>query len=293
MIDTKKIVTVGVDVGGSRIGVGIFDALQSVPVLIDSIDAAVDSSKNQQEILSAWENIFLQLKSKYIIQKVGVAFPAPFDYENGVCLIEQQDKFRSLFGLNLKKEFGRFLGLEEQDICFLNDAEAYLRGEVVGSNLDFDTALLLTLGTGLGSAWKLSEVVKDAGLWSSPFKDSIIESYVGTAWFVRRAREKYGVAVPHVRALFENLAYQRIAFQLFDEFAANLTEFIGLQWRMQPFEALVLGGNIAKAHAWFIPALQRNLIDADIYLTIIISELGGLAPLYGAASFAGLNPTKL
>ncbi|UJP63255.1 ROK family protein [Mongoliitalea daihaiensis] len=290
-MNQKKIsVVLGVDIGGTHMAVGIFSANSVDFQMIDMFHSQVDAIKSRQEILNAWRQILGQVKSKYFIKGMGIAFPAPFDYPNGVSLISQQEKFRSIFGLNIRKTFAEFTGLMESDIYFLNDAEAYLRGEAVTARqFTFEKVLLLTLGTGLGSAWKVEGNVFDADLWSNPFKEGIAEEYFSTSWFVNKAFDYFGVRVSNVKTLVENPDFFSVTTFLFDEFAANLAEFVQVQHQHYPFELLLLGGNIAKAYPWFLPALERNLFKQKLKISIKISELGEHAPMVGAASLIILN----
>jgi glucokinase len=77
--------------------------------------------------------------------RIAFAFPRPFDYEQGVCLIHNQKKYVALYGLNV--------GASVREMRYRNDAEAAIMGEAFyGAELSYPRLIGLTLGTGLGSA---------------------------------------------------------------------------------------------------------------------------------------------
>ena len=56
--------------------------------------------------------------------------PGPFDYEAGICLIRDQNKYPMLYGLNVKEHAGAGLAINADDIYINNDAACFLQGEV-------------------------------------------------------------------------------------------------------------------------------------------------------------------
>lgn len=57
--------------------------------------------------------------------------PGPFDYANGVCWL--QHKFASWYGLDIRRQLAMRFGVDEADVLFLNDADAFLLGELEDS----------------------------------------------------------------------------------------------------------------------------------------------------------------
>lgn len=277
----------GVDIGGTHIEIGVFLKVSSMN-LIDKVYLPVDAALTKEEILSDWKSICSVVKFRYSINGIGIAFPAPFDYDNGVCLITDQIKFQSLYQVNLKEFFGLTFGLVNNKICFLNDAEAFLRGEVELTKTK-GSILLLTLGTGLGSARKEGENVFDEGLWSFPFMNGIAENYFSTSWFIQKVYQDFDIYVPNVKELISNQKYIEIVKLVFNEFADNLSKFIILQFNSKPFETVVLGGSISKAFGMFLQRLQQKLFLSGARIEVRVSNFSELAPLYGAASHAALT----
>ena len=120
---------------------------------------------------------------------LGLAFPSPFDYKNGICLIEPgpQAKFEHLYRLNLRDELAERLEMPAGQIRFMNDAEAAVLGEArFGAGAEFERLIGLTLGTGLGSCFVAKGRVAKRGrgvpkgeamLYGEPFGEGIADEY--------------------------------------------------------------------------------------------------------------------
>jgi glucokinase len=277
----------GVDIGGSHITAALVDLETKVIVAGSEKREFVDSNGSAEEILSSWCTLIDQtFKEHGITQKrIGIAMPGPFDYVHGISLIRDQEKFRSLYQMNLKEALAERLGMEPEGIVFINDAAAFLQGEVFGgAAMDFNPVLGLTLGTGLGAARSLDGEAHDAALWNSPFKDGIAEDYLSTRWFLNAYQKLTGEAVRGVKELTELQDSEEVVHALFQEFAGNLATFIRDKAQEIHATAVVLGGNISNANEYFLPALTRALQEKHSNLQIRIAELKEDAALIGAAS---------
>ncbi len=279
-------IALGVDIGGSHITAGWVDLAKAVVLPGTLTRKLVDSNANARTIISAWCD-FLQsgLQNKLHDNiKIGIAMPGPFNYSEGISLMKEQGKFKALYGLNIRSLLSQSLSLPPEAFQFVNDAESYLQGEVLGgAGKGFRQVLGLTLGTGLGAAIHKQGQTNDADLWKMPFKEGIAEDYLSTGWFVQRycalgGKEEAG--------LKEILAHgnEAVVHQLFAEFAQNFSDFLVLLSGTQHFDAVVLGGNISQSHAQFLPALERLLAKQGIRAKICLGTLQEEAILIGAAS---------
>ena len=89
------------------------------------------------------------------IAGASLAVPGPFDLEAGVSLMEH--KLKPLYGKDLRGALAERFGWGRGQLLFLNDAAAYLLGEVgTGSVRDAKRAVGLTLGTGVGCAFAVN-----------------------------------------------------------------------------------------------------------------------------------------
>ena len=97
-------------------------------------------------------------------ERWGVAIPGPFDYERGVGLFAGVGKFEALYGTDLSGALMAGLPGPPAHVTFLNDAEAFARGEgLFGAAAGCQRAVFLTLGTGIGSAFLVGGVVQRSG----------------------------------------------------------------------------------------------------------------------------------
>jgi len=283
----EKPVALGVDIGGSHITAALID-LEKRTLIENSIKrSAVNSQESKEVILDAWVEIIndafdgLPFESRLI----GIAMPGPFDYELGVSLIKDQDKFKSLYQVNVKDELAKRLDIPSENIHFINDAAGFLQGEVfAGAAKGNANVLGLTLGTGLGSSLCINHKATDAALWNSPFLDGIAEDYLATRWFVKRYSQLSGISLDGVKELVSAAKTDHLATQVFMEFGYNLAQFLIPIINKHKIDTVIVGGNIAQAFNEFSPELIATLKGNDIYAGIKISELKEHAALIGAAS---------
>lgn len=277
----------GVDIGGSHITAALVD-IESRTLLDDSIQRRmVNSQGSASVILDAWCQVILDAYKGYetLTKYIGIAMPGPFDYENGICLIKEQDKFQALFNLNVKEELASRLEIPAANINFINDAASFLQGEVfAGSARDVPNVLGFTLGTGLGSAICTNGTAIDAALWDSPFLNGIAEDYLSTKWFVKRYFELSGKELNGVKDLASFVSADPNAKQVFIEFGNNFAQFMMPLIKKHQAEMVILGGNIALAFNVFSANLIEVLAQNQFITKIRISKLKEHAALIGAAS---------
>jgi len=158
-----------------------------------------------------------------------------------------------------------------------------LAGEsLAGAGRNLENSIGLTLGTGLGSAIKIQEVIKDAKLWTAPFRDGIAEDYLGTGWFVRYLKEQYGKSVSGVKDLLSPDFDPVLAEEVFSQFGKNLGEFLAFYVIRLHCQGVVLGGKVSRAADRFLPYTQAYLEKFEYPFHIRISELEEQAALIGA-----------
>jgi glucokinase len=250
----------------------------------------IDSYAPKSVILNQWVSIISDLihpKEDYLLT---LAIPAPFDYVSGVCLIEKQGKFRHLFGIDLRNELSVHLEILPSSIFFINDAEAFLLGEVeFGVGNKVNNILGLTLGSGLGSSIKSGNTVRDGGLWCSPFKSGIAEDYLSSRWFVNWVNQELNIQVDGVKEIVSNPEIMEKGSSMFDLFAKNLADFIMKQQEEFQADKIILGGNISKAHPFFLDKTLHYLQIQNLNIPIEVSQLGEKSAVYGALSATNLK----
>lgn len=270
-------IVLSADIGGSHITAGLIN-LENKKLLLGSLKRiAVDARGSADEILGKWSGLLretLQL-SPQEISSIGLAVPGPMDYSQGISLIESQDKFRSLYGRNIKSELSSALAIEASGIHMENDALCFLKGELWYNLSQANTRILgITLGSGFGSAVSNGQQVIDANLWNRSFKDASVEDYFSTRWFTSRFLEETGIRCAGVKEILKANSQMAVR-DIFDEFGDHLNEFLMDITQELNLDQVLIGGNIALAHQLFTHRFYKGL-------KYKISSLGELAALYGA-----------
>lgn len=139
---------VGIDVGGTNIKVGLFDA-QSL--LIDSVDAMTDKEASADMILTVLEGLIRRLLERNSLttgdlKGVGAAFPSYIDHHTGT--IVETMNIMALENVPMQQIMSERLGLP---VRIENDANAAALAELrLGAGKGFDNFVYATLSTGIG-----------------------------------------------------------------------------------------------------------------------------------------------
>ncbi|MEE8553169.1 MAG: ROK family protein, partial [Desulfobacterales bacterium] len=142
---------IALDVGGSSVKSGLVESSGSVYFVYNT---PINSQGSKEDVLQVFVKIiqiYLRKVDPNKLLGIGFGFPGPFDYENGLCLIQGQSKYDKLYKVNIREELKRLLDFHKP-ILFCNDAKAAIIGEAnYGAGQDFDRVIGITLGTGLGA----------------------------------------------------------------------------------------------------------------------------------------------
>ncbi|HYG37518.1 MAG TPA: ROK family protein [Cytophagales bacterium] len=279
-------IVLGADIGGSHITAALVDLNNKSLLPATRTRKPVNSHGSAHEIIKQWAEVIRETFAFHPDGrgKIGIAMPGPFDYEEGISLIKDQDKYDSLYGKNIKNLLGAELSLAPENFYLVNDAGSFIQGEFFGGSIQgYENAIGITLGTGLGSAVLKNQVGNDANLWCMPFKNGIAEDYMSTRWFKQRYQELSGKEVKNVKELFERYNSDNLARVVFDEFGNNLSSFLYKFLESEVAEVIILGGNISNASELFLPVVIEELNRRGITLPIKIASLGEDAAIIGAA----------
>lgn len=281
------------DIGGSHITAAICNT-NAFDIEEHSITRVeVNSKATATEIIASWKSA-LQLSlsnTKVDVAGLGVAMPGPFDYAKGISYIKGLNKYESIYGMDIKSVFAGFLNMDTGNVRFRNDAEATIAGEALaGAGTSYKNVAGVTLGTGFGSAYCADGITRDLNYGSDPYKETIADDYLSTRWFQKRYQELTGTQIPNVKALAALVPNDNYARQVFDEFAANMADFLQKPLHKLSPDVLVLCGNITKAEGYFLPQLTHHLPA----ITIKTALLGEKAALIGASAlFTHTNTVQL
>ncbi len=124
----NQIPVLGADIGGSHITTALVDIGEGALFGQSLRRKAIDSKGSAADILQAWCSIMQESLDALNVKpaSIGLAIPGPFDYDSGVSLMKDQDKFDSLYGINVKNHIANFFNLRNgilnqfvirRDIC--------------------------------------------------------------------------------------------------------------------------------------------------------------------------------
>ncbi|GAA2172934.1 ROK family protein [Agrococcus versicolor] len=273
------------EIGGTHVTAALVD-LDAHGVLAEH-RGHPDAQGSAEAILSGWIDTARLLGD--VAGDWVVAMPGPFDHDAGIGRFRDVGKFDSLDGVDVGAALREALGA---DVRFVNDADAYGLGEwFAGAAEGSSRAVLLTLGTGLGSAFVAegapiaagADVPLDGEIHFESVRGLPVEDVVS-----RRALMAAGLAATGVERDVHELA---IAARAGEKAAAAVlaSGFSAVGEVIRPWldrfgaEVLVIGGSMSRSWDLVEPAVIAGLDGWDGRLER--AALGDTAPLLGAAWF--------
>jgi glucokinase len=279
---------IALDVGGTSVKSALI-ALGG-RVIGEPAITSIDSSGEAESILRTFAQIIrTHLDQAQTSNVVGAAlgFPGPFDYGAGICLIEGVEKYRAIYGVNMRDALRARLDLGDLPILFRNDAEAAAVGEArYGAGQNYRRLIGVTLGTGCGSAFLVDGVPVTFGLGVPPngwLYPVLFRGIRADDTFSRRGLEARlraaGITELSVKdAAVAARAGDVTARQIFEAFGADLGAFLNSFAAAFAAEAVLVLGQIAGAIDLFGPPLRQALS-----VPALPGERGPDAALLGAA----------
>lgn len=287
-------ISIGADIGGTHITCAAVQ-VQDGHLLQKSLSRATyDHNAPAQVILESWAKALNNTLSQLPLDQVagiGFAIPGPFEYQNGISRMEH--KFKHLYGLHIPSALNPLLNTAlELPMRFLNDASSFAVGEAwTGEGQGFQKVVVITLGTGFGSAFTEdgvpvvsgNSVPKEGCLWHLPFLEGIADDYFSTRWFTREYQKRGGRTIKGVKELMDISKSDVLAGALFQEFGHNLAACLKAPLQQFGAEILIIGGNIAHALPLFGEVFQDDLKKAGVSVRVIVSKHSEHAALIGSA----------
>lgn len=251
-------------------------------------------------IEGAWRGLIAEARKSEAsmglsITRVVISTPGPYDFVGGRPLMKH--KFTAAYGVSILPWLSE--ELPGAPVSFLHDSTAFMLGQMFfGAARDAQKPAAVMLGTGFGFACvREGRVMVNAlqtsylPVWRQPFMDGTTEDYVSR----RAIRARYqklsqceSEAVPDVREIAQRAeAGERAAISTFEKTG----EYLGLIIRpillTLGSDSLVLGGQIAKAHALF----EKQMLPA-LPCELRLAQGGQDAALKGSAAFCLLGADK-
>lgn len=292
---------IGVDVGGSHVCSAVVD-IESGQIVGERITTDIDHNSPAEALFGAWaENIRQCLSQAPVpVTRIGMDFPGPFDYAQGISQMDH--KLPHIKGLRVADELSKRLsegdpaavnGGERLEFRFVNDASAFALGEsYFGAAREADKALVLAIGTGLGSGFIADHKVVEAGptvppggeVWNLPYADSIGDDHFSTRGIIARYEKLTGERVGGAKDVADRYATDLAAQQTWHDFGRELAEFTLPLLRQFECRTILVGGNIARSLHLFAPQMQAYFTASAYEVSIKPCALLSDAALMGAAS---------
>jgi len=291
MLPKKIVYFAMVDVGGTSVKSALLSnecEIVENSYSIAPIDAGGSSEQIIGTITSVLEEKLPQIPGE--LTGIGLCFPGPFDYEQGVSLMKH--KFSSIYGTNLRDEVIERLELAQDfPIVFEEDSIAFLKGEAwVGNATGFSRIIGLTLGAGLGAAFMVNgKIVKDAPdvppdgeLWCLTDNRGIMEDRLSRRGIVQIYQEMTGGSEDDVEAIAHRAKLgDADSIQTFEEFGRFMGRLLRPHAERFGAECIVVGGQIAKSFDLFSPSLREELSDLPSLRKIAQAKFIEFSPFFG------------
>lgn len=243
------------------------------------------SHEDRETLLQHFTDVFRTLKEQpggpAQIGGLRLAFPGPFDYSNGICLVRGLDKYDALYGVSLREElFARLPGWLESpaDIRFVNDVAAFALGQThYGDARGTARSMSVCIGTGCGSAFCLGDKVAPAGtpgvpetgeIYATPFLGQCIDDVISKRGLVALTTQRLGTPLEGAELAARVAAGDAAAADCFLEFGGRLRDALAPFLRDFRPECLCLGGQITRSFAMFGAPLQTLCEESGVALHI-------------------------
>lgn len=252
-----------------------------------------------ERITSRFTKIILELADVCSADKlagVRLAFPGPFDYKNGICLLRGLSKYDALYGINLREVLTERLSKDAEsrlsdgfDIRFANDVAAFALGELhFGAALSSKKSLFVCIGTGCGSAFGIGQelagsetpfVPENGYIYGTPFRDSCIDDYISRRGVCKLSKEVLGEELDGYALAQRSHIGDIAAAECFLAFGKLVREALSPFLADYQPDILVLGGQIMRSADFFLSPLQKECDERKI--TLCLSEDTSLHTIQG------------
>jgi glucokinase len=304
---------IGIDLGGTTMTVGAVNDNNEIVVKLEAETSFQDGADRIIERMAHLTQKVIQEVHADSISHIGIGCPGMLDRENGVVIYSNNLQWKDV---SIRK---KFMGYFDVPVYLENDANCAALGEhKKGSGKDYNSMIMITLGTGIGGG-----IIIDNKLYRGKSGNSNIlghlvmtsdgelctcgrkgcwEAYASVTALIKQAnemanehkeselsnlREKNGSLTG--RSIFEALHKGDIsAKQVFDRYVKYVSEgIIDIVNIFEP-QAIIIGGGISQQGEIILKPI-RELVEKNIYCGkdvmpyITASCLGNDAGIIGAS----------
>ena len=288
------------DIGGTEIkamlkGKGFEKELSNFPS-----KAGINAPDIKEDVLK----LIKDLETEYKVEGVAISTAGMVDYKTGI-IAGHGPTFKNYKGFDWKKEIKDELGIPA---VVENDVKAAAMGELTyGAGKGFNSAFVLTVGTGIGGALILDGKIHrgasgHAGeIGYMPFETDKFEALASTSALVKNAQKFYpDKNFKNGKEIFAAIDKgDPDAIKLIDNMTGILARGIANIMLIANPEVIIIGGGISEQKEKFLyPIIEkiREYVPENIFASTEIktTALGNKSGLYGAYSlFEKSNEWKL
>lgn len=281
------------DVGGTQIKAASVDRDGNLQGELRYFPAR--AKENRTALLEHFGSVMEQIRMPGTeVRGIHLAFPGPFDYEKGICLLQGLDKYDQLYGVSLRQEFARRQQVPPERIRFINDASAYALGEMgFGHAKGASKALFICIGTGCGSAFgaegKLAPpgtpgVPENGYVYNGPFLGGCVDDFISRRGLLALTRERLGTPMDGRELAELARAGDEGAGECFFTFGCRVRDaLLPFLAEFRP-EVLCFGGQITRSADLFLPPVEDYCLEAGIRVLVTedtsVRTLQGLTRIY-------------
>lgn len=294
----KSDLILGIDAGGQTFKFSLLKYSNLKP-LFEPIYTSIDSNGSKQSILDVWNSIIKKAmkiaeENNGEIKLIGCSCPGPFDYYNGISLMDH--KWKSIKGVNLPKTFYEN-GLNPKiPVFFCHDAHSLVFGEIAsGRCKSFSTVggFIIGSGLGFGTVSKGSILADTLGtpifrMFCRPFRNETIEDFAASRGIPRLFKEITGRSTELSAKEIGDLANKGdekaiLAYRKMGEAIATVSSKIIEDYKI---DCLIFGGRISNSFDVFIPAFKEELERKGTKIPLLLkSQNSEMLSIIGASYY--------
>jgi glucokinase len=275
------------DVGGTFIKGTVYNN-KNKPLLEGINYYPAYANKGKEEILGNFFQIIYDLYQqvtfdKKIVGALMIAFPGPFDYEEGICLIQGLSKYESLYQTNIKEELIKRFNRSQElpitsdfSISIFNDGTAFAFGEYTLQSFAQKKGIYIAIGTGCGSTFiKNGEMVhgsygipESGMIFDEPYKDGTIDDYLSARGLEQIIEQTLGEKASPKIVYDRAKDGEQAAVEAFNQFGQQVAEILSPYVKMFHPDEIVLGGQISKSFEFMETGIHNIFIRENIQVKI-------------------------
>jgi glucokinase len=270
---------IGIDLGATSFNLGRVENASVIAKTSNAVDIAISESELLTVLQRSIDSIFTSE-----VKGIGIGVPGIVDPVSGIIYdIQNIPAWREVYLQQILEE------KYQVPVSLNNDANCFALGEKkFGKGKKYKDFVGLSIGTGLGMGVIINDqlysgVMCGAGeIGMLPYKESIIEQYAGSFYFMNH----YKKSAKDVHEMAQRNHPQALAD--FKDFGRHLGEAIKIILFMYAPEAIILGGSISKALAFFKEGMETTIASfaypKQIENLVIEVSTQAELPILGAAA---------